>query len=580
MSGSTDLEEITSSGVGSEEESVTITSGSSYVKRRLVASLPLLATNSLRSISTDGSLGGPRTLLATSEGERRGMNAKITSSRSHCSKTAWSSSSEQRGRGKSFLSERESLEDFSKAVRKLVDHNVLQVHPVLQNDIVHANVNKRSFVTFIITVKGEVVESLDEVQEVFSVPLSGVIKLNDHDSFLILAIFTTKISHHLKPAQERRLQFLTKQPLLEHLTYLISIEHRKNLQTYRSLSEQGRYLQSQRSLLKHGKHVLSAVNQSQNNKASAPASRKSQKKSTKPLPPEAFLSVTHYEKTCPDAEAIIQRRMRAWINQDPTLAPAIIRLHFHDCAVRGCDASVLLNHRGSERRAQASKTLRGFRVIDDIKSVLEKTCPKTVSCADILTAAARDATIFAGGPFWEVPFGRKDGRISMAKEADAVPHGRENVTGLIDFFKLRGLNMLDLVVLSGSHTIGRSSCFSLQHRLGKSPDRSLNVTYLNLLRNKCRSSPHNLVDLDVTTPKAFDTMYYTNLASKKGLLSTDQLLFSDERTSPFVSALVSQPQLFETQFAVSMVKLGNVQVKTRPIDKGEIRVNCNFVNAA
>lgn len=248
--------------------------------------------------------------------------------------------------------------------------------------------------------------------------------------------------------------------------------------------------------------------------------------------------------------------------------------------MQGCDASVLLNHRGSERRALASKTLRGFRVIDDIKSVLEKTCRKTVSCADILTAAARDATIFAGGPFWEVPFGRKDGRISIAKEADAVPHGRENVTRLIDFFKLRGLNVLDLVVLSGSHTIGRSSCFSLQHRLGKRPDRSLNVTYLNLLRNKCRSSPHNLVDLDVTTPKAFDTMYYTNLASKKGLLSTDQLLFSDARTSPFVSALVSQPQLFETQFAVSMVKLGNVQVKTRPIDKGEIRVNCNFVNAA
>jgi len=54
---------------------------------------------------------------------------------------------------------------------------------------------------------------------------------------------------------------------------------------------------------------------------------------------------------------------------------------------------VLLNHKGSERWAKASQTLRGFQVIDDIKAELEKKCPKTVSCADILTAAARDATI-------------------------------------------------------------------------------------------------------------------------------------------------------------------------------------------
>ncbi|XP_030487032.2 peroxidase 7-like [Cannabis sativa] len=296
------------------------------------------------------------------------------------------------------------------------------------------------------------------------------------------------------------------------------------------------------------------------------------------LPAEALLSVSHYRKTCPDAEAIIHRRMRAWINKDPTLAPAIIRLHFHDCAVRGCDASVLLNHKGSERAALSSKTLRGFREINDIKSVLEKKCPKTVSCADILAAAARDATIFAGGPFWEVPFGRKDGRVSLAKEAELVPQGRENTKGLIKFFEARGLNMLDLVVLSGAHTIGRSACHAFQHRLGKTPDPSLNVTLLNVVRKKCKTG-YSLVDLDATTPKKFDTMYYSNLMNKKGLLSTDQQLYSDQITSPFVSALATQPNLFESQFAVSMIKLGNVQVKTRPRDKGEIRVNCNFVNA-
>ncbi|GLT69039.1 hypothetical protein SLA2020_412220 [Shorea laevis] len=132
--------------------------------------------------------------------------------------------------------------------------------------------------------------------------------------------------------------------------------------------------------------------------------------------PADYLSFDYYLNTCPDAEGIIQQKVGAWIKKDPTLAPSIIRLHFHDCAVRGCDASILLNYRGSERGAYVSRTLRGFQVIDDIKAALEKRCRRTVSCADILTAAARDATVFAGGPFWQVPFGRKDGRISIAKK--------------------------------------------------------------------------------------------------------------------------------------------------------------------
>lgn len=61
--------------------------------------------------------------------------------------------------------------------------------------------------------------------------------------------------------------------------------------------------------------------------------------------------------------------------------------------MQGCDGSILLNQRDSERSAESSKTLRGFQVIDDIKAEVEKKCPRTVSCADLVTAAARDATV-------------------------------------------------------------------------------------------------------------------------------------------------------------------------------------------
>ncbi|CAN0877450.1 Peroxidase 7 [Linum grandiflorum] len=227
----------------------------------------------------------------------------------------------------------------------------------------------------------------------------------------------------------------------------------------------------------------------------------------------ASLSPTYYQEKCPGAEGIIHNKVRAWIKKDPTLAAALIRLHFHDCAVRGCDGSILLNHRGSERTSsRASRTLRGFQVIDDIKSSLESACPRTVSCADILTATSRDATVALGGPFWTVDFGRKDGNLTR-------------------------------------------TCRFPGHMKGR------------------------FVNLDVTTPFKFDAEYYVNLGKRLGLLKTDQLLYSDRRTAPFVSTLATQAGLFESQFAVSMVKLGNVvDVKMKKGGGGEIRWNCNYVN--
>ena len=52
------------------------------------------------------------------------------------------------------------------------------------------------------------------------------------------------------------------------------------------------------------------------------------------------------------------------------------------------------------------------------------------------------------------------------------------------------------------------------------------------------------MDLDATTPKTFDNVYYINLEKKMGLLSTDQLLYSDARTSPLVSALAASHSVF------------------------------------
>lgn len=65
--------------------------------------------------------------------------------------------------------------------------------------------------------------------------------------------------------------------------------------------------------------------------------------------------------------------------------------------MQGCDASILLDDAPSitsEKNVGANRgSVRGYEVIDTAKREVEKICPGVVSCADILSVAARDATV-------------------------------------------------------------------------------------------------------------------------------------------------------------------------------------------
>lgn len=51
----------------------------------------------------------------------------------------------------------------------------------------------------------------------------------------------------------------------------------------------------------------------------------------------------------------------------------------------------MLQGNNTEQSDPANRSVRGFSVIESAKRVLEFLCPGTVSCADIIALAARDA---------------------------------------------------------------------------------------------------------------------------------------------------------------------------------------------
>ncbi|XP_022963802.1 cationic peroxidase 2-like [Cucurbita moschata] len=296
-----------------------------------------------------------------------------------------------------------------------------------------------------------------------------------------------------------------------------------------------------------------------------------------------------YRAKCPNAESIVRSTVQSHFMKDPTIAPGLLRMHSHDCFVRGCDASVLLDGPDSERTAVPNLTLKGFEVIDDAKSQLEDACPGVVSCADILALAARDSVVLTGGLRWEVPTGRRDGRISLVSEVN-LPSFSDSIEVQKEKFRVVGLDTHDLVTLAGSHTIGTASCRFFSYRLynfttatKSGADPTINPSLVGRLRELCPEDGDgsNRVELDIGSPEKFDLSFYSNLRRGGGILESDQKLWNDDSTRPTVrhylgSRILRGRSSFRVEFGKSMVKMSNIDVKTGI--EGEIRRVCSEVN--
>ncbi|GAB2275860.1 Peroxidase 16 [Dionaea muscipula] len=302
------------------------------------------------------------------------------------------------------------------------------------------------------------------------------------------------------------------------------------------------------------------------------------------------LQHNYYLNSCPEVESIVHAAVKKKFQETFVTAPATLRLFFHDCFVQGCDASVMLASPDNNAEKDAPDDLSlagdGFDTIIRAKAAVDSVrgCRHRVSCADILALATRDVIALSGGPSYAVELGRRDGRISLkASVGNHLPHANFNLSQLTLMFASHGLPLVDLIALSGAHTIGFAHCSQFSNRIygynSKSKiDQTLNTQYARQLQQMCPKNvdPRIVIPMDPNTPLTFDNLYYMNLQQGKGLLISDQVLLTTPKSRRIVDAFASNNTLFKQIFVSAVTKLGRVGVKTRA--QGEIRRDCRFVN--
>ncbi|KAI3884238.1 hypothetical protein MKW92_044335 [Papaver armeniacum] len=297
------------------------------------------------------------------------------------------------------------------------------------------------------------------------------------------------------------------------------------------------------------------------------------------------LVMNFYKDSCPQAEDIIKEQVKLLYKRHKNTAFSWLRNLFHDCAVESCDASLLLDSTKkelSEKETDRSFGLRNFRYLDTIKEAVERECPQVVSCADILVLSARDGIVALGGPQIPLKTGRRDGRKSRAQILEQyLPDHNESISVVLDRFSSMGINTPGLVALLGAHSVGRTHCVKLVHRLYPEVSPEINPDHVEHMLHKCPDAIPDpkavqYVRNDRGTPMILDNNYYRNILDNKGLLIVDHLLATDPRTKPYVKKMAKSTDYWSKEFsrAITILSENNPLTGT----KGEIRKHCSVAN--
>ncbi|KAI3823324.1 hypothetical protein L1987_04759 [Smallanthus sonchifolius] len=225
-----------------------------------------------------------------------------------------------------------------------------------------------------------------------------------------------------------------------------------------------------------------------------------------------------------DVEAIVRNTVYSKFLKDRSIAPALIRMQFHDCFVN------------------------------------------------------------SGGGRYSVQTGRRDGLVSLAQNTRTLPPPSSTVSSAIRAFALKGLTTTDMIYLLGGHSIGVAHCSLFQDRLynfkntGK-PDPTMDLALLSSLRRTCvqNATIDRTANLDQNpfSSAVVDKSFYSQIMMHRGVLKFDQDVALDNLSKSTVAAIARSSD-FTTKFAQAMVKMGAIQVLTGK--QGEIRKSCRAIN--
>ncbi|TVU24050.1 hypothetical protein EJB05_26444, partial [Eragrostis curvula] len=346
------------------------------------------------------------------------------------------------------------------------------------------------------------------------------------------------------------------------------------------------------------------------------------------------LEVRYYANKCKSVENIVKWHVIKALKANRRTGAALVRLIFHDCFVRGCDGSVLLDksydNPHPEKEAPVNIGLAAFDLLEEIKAAVECRCPGVVSCSDILIYAARDAASFLsnGNVHFDVAAGRLealDGFVSKADEVleisvfsaykydrpgnysreafSTIPHeaqaelpdSTDDVEKLLTTFAKKNFTNEELVILTGAHSIGQGHCSSFTGRLTEPPSQ-IDPKYRDLLNFKCAQGDNPTVDNNVRdedpdvvaeflpdfvsqlrkTHDFLDHTFYNNTLDNIVNFHSDTALLNQMETLFHVHEYADNGTQWDEDFSDALVKLSKLPMPAG--SKGEIRNKCNTIN--
>lgn len=190
------------------------------------------------------------------------------------------------------------------------------------------------------------------------------------------------------------------------------------------------------------------------------------------------------------------------------------------------------------------------------------------------------SSLQSGGPDYAVPLGRRDGLNFATQEVTLanLPPPTSTTSDLLANLSSKNFDATDIVALSGGHTIGIGHCAGFTGRLYPTQDPTMDKTFAKDLKKICPTNESDgFTDLDIRSPNKFDNKYYVDLMNRQGLFTSDQDLYTDERTRDIVTSFAVDENLFFEKFVDFMTKMGQLSVLTGK--HGEVRANCSVRNS-